>query len=367
MRLKDLRVNHVTEPLGLAIERPVFSWVAEDTESKKQAAAQITVTAGGETLYDSGRREDISSLGFEAPLDLKPRTRYRWSVTVWGDQGDWAAASSWFETAKEGEPWQGKWIAADFADKEAQPLLTKDFTLGAEPVSARLYACGLGIYEAEVNGKKAGDEYLLPGYHCYDFALEYQTFDVTTLLHKGDNTLGFALGPGWYKGDMIFDRYHDLYGDTMQLICELHVTLADGTQQVVCSDGSWKSYPSPVTFSNIYDGEHRDANREVLGWSCPGCGAQAGGVVLREEATPLVARRGLRPEHDRLGGVRGKRARGAGGCPHVWGGAPGRVLLPGQPAHRQGGVPVPLRRAARLGAAPVHLLRLPLCEGGGRD
>ena len=148
MRLKDLRVNHVTEPLGLAVERPVFSWVAEDTESKKQAAAQITVAAGGETIYDSGRREDISSLGFEAPLDLKPRTRYRWSVTVWGDQGDWAAASSWFETAKEGEPWQGKWIAADFADKEAQPLLTKDFTLRSEPVSARLYACGLGVYEA---------------------------------------------------------------------------------------------------------------------------------------------------------------------------------------------------------------------------
>ena len=36
MRLKDLRVNHVTEPLGLAIERPVFSWVAEDTESKSK-------------------------------------------------------------------------------------------------------------------------------------------------------------------------------------------------------------------------------------------------------------------------------------------------------------------------------------------
>ena len=286
MRLKDLRVNHVTEPLGLAIERPVFSWVAEDTESKKQAAAQITVTAGGETLYDSGRREDISSLGFEAPLDLKPRTRYRWSVTVWGDQGDWAAASSWFETAKEGEPWQGKWIAADFADKEAQPLLTKDFTLGAEPVSARLYACGLGIYEAEVNGQKAGDEYLLPGYHCYDFALEYQTFDVTSLLHKGDNTLGFALGPGWYKGDMIFDRYHDLYGDTMQLICELHVTLADGTQQVVCSDGSWKSYPSPVTFSNIYDGEHYDASREVAGWSARGAGPRPAGWSSGRRARP---------------------------------------------------------------------------------
>ena len=85
---------------------------------------------------------------------------------------------------------------------------------------------------------------------------------------------------------MIFDRYHDLYGDTMQLICELHVTLADGTQQVVCSDGSWKSYPSPVTFSNIYDGEHYDASREVAGWSARGAGPRPAGWSSGRRARP---------------------------------------------------------------------------------
>lgn len=291
MKLTQLRVNHVTTPLGLRLEKPIFSWVTTETDSKKQTSARIIVTANGERVFDSGKRADISSLGFEADITLQPRTRYGWTVLVTGDMGDTAAASSWFETAKEDEPWQAKWIAADFADKEEQPMLAKNFTLPKGVKSARAYACGLGIYELEVNGKKAGDEYLLPGYHCYDVNLEYQTFDVTDLLTQGENTVGIHLGPGWYKGDLVFDRFHNLYGDTMQAICELHVTLEDGTEQVVCSDESWQSYHSPVTFSNIYDGEHYDATKEVAGWSTPDCTvAPHGGVLLQNETRPLVAR-----------------------------------------------------------------------------
>ena len=297
MKLTHLRTNHVSAPLGLLMDRPVFSWVAEDAAGKRQAAAQVTVSIAGKVVYDSGRREDISSLGFEAPVDLAPRARYDWTVSVWDEAGDGASASSWFETAKMDEPWQAKWIAAapsapDFRDKERQPLLFRDFSISGEIASARAYVCGLGIYELEVNGQKAGDEYLLPGYHCYDFALEYQTFDLTGLLRSGANRVGLALGPGWYKGDIVFDRYHDLYGDTMKAICELHVTLADGSETVVCSDGSWNAYPSPVTFSNIYDGERYDTSLAVPGWSCPGCGAEGFGTVELEEPTPLVARRG---------------------------------------------------------------------------
>lgn len=290
MKLSQLRTNHVKTPLGLYLEKPIFSWVAGETESKKQTAAQIVVKRDGETVFDSGKREDISSLGYEADLQLAPRTRYEWTVTCWGDQGDCACASSWFETSKEDEPWQAKWIAADFADSEQQPMLRREFKLSAEVKSARAYACGLGIYELEVNGQKAGDEYLLPGYHCYDVNLEYQTFDVTALLRKGENAVGIHLGPGWYKGDIVFDRYHNLYGDTMQAICELHVTLEDGTEQVILTDESWQSLPSPVTFSNIYDGEHYDAQKEIKNWSAPGCSAKASSVVLREEKTPLVPR-----------------------------------------------------------------------------
>lgn len=293
MKLTHLRINHVETPLGLAMKQPVFSWVAEDTADKRQAAAEIVVRAGGKTVYDSGRREDISSLGFEAPLELAPRTRYDWTVTLWGDGGDWASASSWFETAKQEEPWQAQWIAADFQDKEVQPLLVKDFSLSGEVESARAYVCGLGIYELEINGQKAGNEYLLPGYHCYDFHLEYQTFDITGLVRAGENRVGLALGPGWYKGDIVFDRYHNLYGDTMQAICEVRVLLKDGTEQVIPTDLTWKSYPSPVTFSNIYDGEHYDARREIPGWSAPCCQGEAGGVVPGTEGTErLIARLG---------------------------------------------------------------------------
>ena len=293
MKLTHLRVNHVETPLGLAMKQPVFSWVAEDTADKRQAAAEIVVRAGGKTVYDSGRREDISSLGFEAPLELAPRTRYDWTVTLWGDGGDWASASSWFETAKQEEPWQAQWIAADFQDKEVQPLLVKDFSLSGEVESVRAYVCGLGIYELEINGQKAGNEYLLPGYHCYDFHLEYQTFDITGLVRAGENRVGLALGPGWYKGDIVFDRYHNLYGDTMQAICEVRVLLKDGTEQVIPTDLTWKSYPSPVTFSNIYDGEHYDARREIPGWSAPCCQGEAGGVVPGTEGTErLIARLG---------------------------------------------------------------------------
>ena len=294
MKLTHLRVNHVETPLGLFMEHPVFSWVAEDTADTRQAAAQVVVTGPqGETVFHSGKREDISSLGFEAPLELLPRTRYTWTVTVWGDGGDSASAASWFETAKQGEPWQAQWISADFEDKEVQPLLAKDFSLPGEVESARAYVCGVGIYELEVNGEKAGNEYLLPGYHCYDFQLEYQSFDITSLLHAGENTLGIALGPGWYKGDIIFDRYHNLYGDTMQAVCEVHVTMKDGSEQVVVTDSTWKSYPSPVTFSNIYDGEHYDARKEIPGWSAPGCQAPAQGVRPGTESLEkLVSRMG---------------------------------------------------------------------------
>ena len=76
---------------------------------------------------------------------------------------------------------------------------------------------------------------------------------------------------------MIFDRFHNLYGDTMQFLCELRLTLEDGSEQVISTDDSWQSLPSPVTFSNIYDGEHYDARREIPDWCLPGCAAPSPG------------------------------------------------------------------------------------------
>ena len=132
---------------------------------------------------------------------------------------------AWFETAKQSGSWTAQWITPG-EDQAAQPIVKKQFVLEKEVVAARLYICGLGLYEFEMNGQRTHDEYLLPGYHAYDFWQQYQTFDVTDSLKSGGNALGILLGDGWYKGRFGFDGgYTNLYGDQLKLIAELHLDL----------------------------------------------------------------------------------------------------------------------------------------------
>lgn len=121
MKLTDLRVNHVQEPLGFQLKPVSFSWVvAEPGAAKKKKAARIRVLENGEEIFDSGYDEKADNRDYPAALSLKPRTRYTWSVEVTADNGETAAAESWFETGKMEEPWTGKWITPDL-DPAIQP------------------------------------------------------------------------------------------------------------------------------------------------------------------------------------------------------------------------------------------------------
>ena len=178
MKIISLRTNHIENPLGFTIEKPRLSWITTDTESKFQEAAQVEISldeAFENIIFDSTKRNDIDSLSYIPEIKLKPRTRYFWRVTVWGDAGDFATSeAAWFETAKMEESWQAKWITPSFTN-EKHPIIRKVFNIQSEIVSARVYMCGLGLYEFEVNGKKASEEYFTPGFNAYDFWLQYQT------------------------------------------------------------------------------------------------------------------------------------------------------------------------------------------------
>ncbi|GFP76598.1 glycoside hydrolase family 78 protein [Clostridium fungisolvens] len=274
MRVKNLRTNHITNPLGFELGKLRMSWITEDTVSKFQTAARVEIAldeAFENIVFDSGIREDIDSLAFYPEMKLSVRTRYFWRVTVWGDSGDFATSeTAWFETAKLEEPWTAKWVTPSL-DKELHPIIRKEFKLPSEVISARVYMCGLGLYEFEVNGRKASEEYFAPGFNAYDFWLQYQTYDITELLKEGDNCLSVMLGNGTYKGRYGFDGgYNELYGDKFALICEIVVTLKNGMTAVIGTDESWKAIEAPVKFSGVYDGEVYDANAEIEGWSKPG-------------------------------------------------------------------------------------------------
>lgn len=278
MRVVHLRTNHLTNPLGFQLDRLCLSWVTESeesTSSKFQQSARVEIAADShfnQLVFDSGQQQHMDSLAYTPDIELQPRTRYYWRVTVWGDAGEVATSeAAWFETAKMDEPWQGAWIAPGF-DPDIHPLIRKQFQLPADLAAklakARIYITGVGLYELELNGSKVGDEYLAPGYHAYDYWLQYQTYDVTELLASGDNAIGVALGNGWYKGRFGFEGgFPAWYGDQFALLAELVVTLQDGREIVIATDPTWKCAPSPVQFSGIYDGEHYDATKQLENWS----------------------------------------------------------------------------------------------------
>ncbi|MBT2599361.1 MULTISPECIES: alpha-L-rhamnosidase [unclassified Oceanobacillus] len=276
IRITNLRTNQIENPLGYELARLRLSWITENEQSDSLFQSYASVEMADDQdfnniIYESGKRKDIDSLSFTPNVTLEPRTRYYWKVTVWGDTGDFVTSDiAWFETGKMDEQWQAKWITPKL-DKEIHPLMRKSFHFDKEIESARIYISGLGIYHLEMNGEKVGDEYLAPGFHAYNYWLQYQTFDVTSQLKQGENAIGVMLGNGWYKGRFGFDgEFYELFGDQFALIAELHVTLKDGTTSIIKTDDTWKCTKSPIAFSGIYDGEIYDATQEIKDWSSPG-------------------------------------------------------------------------------------------------
>ncbi|MGO5314319.1 family 78 glycoside hydrolase catalytic domain [Bilifractor sp. LCP21S3_A7] len=162
-----------------------------------------------------------------------------------------------------------QWIttARDLGD--VCPVFRKRFIAEKEILSAALEITALGVYEAELNGRRVGDFVLAPGWTSYDHRLQVQTYDVTELLRK-ENELRVTLGRGWFRSPMpgfvdSEDKQHR-YDQPCGLIARLEVHFADGSESVLSSDESWEFAESPVRFSEIYDGERYDAAFAPKDW-----------------------------------------------------------------------------------------------------
>lgn len=261
MRIVRCRTNHLENSLGYALSHPTVSWITEDAQSRRQEFARVQVSSKEnmeEVIYDSGKKREISSLGVELPIHLMPRTMYFWKVTVWGDQEESAESEvNWFETGKMEEAWSASWISMD--SKEIHPLVRRKFLIEKEIRKARAYVCGLGAYEFYINGKKAEDGYLAPGCTTADEWIQSYTYDVTELLHIGENVAGALLGNGWNKNHRgSFEFAGKSYTDRFFFLAEIHVEYKDGSSSILKSDQNWKWNESWIRNSSIYDGESWD-------------------------------------------------------------------------------------------------------------
>ena len=256
MKITDIRVNGIREPLGFSLPHVSVSWKVKETASKLPVHEKITLASDPDfarVLYE--KEEDrLASIGEVIPIALQPRTRYYLRVEAAGDTGDQAAGTSWFETGKMEEPWQAQWIGTA-AEDTFHPVFFRDFALPGEIASARLYITGLGLYEAFLNGEKAGDDLLAPFCNDYNEQVQAQTYDVTAQLRNGENRLEILTGNGWYKGRLGYEGKKAIFGDRFQVIAELRVTLADGSEHLIGTDESWRYRGSDFECSDIYDGE----------------------------------------------------------------------------------------------------------------
>lgn len=172
------------------------------------------------------------------------------------------------------------------------PCLRTGFDVHGPVVRARLYITALGVYQAWLNGQRIGDERMAPGWTDYRSRVQYQSFDVTGMLLRGNNTLGAVVGPGWFSGRAGLFHARAFYGQRPALLAQLELTYVDGSTQVVGTDGSWTRRDGPIQSSDIMDGEAFDARLIVPGWCDPGAAERPEGwtpVSVREEQRTLHA------------------------------------------------------------------------------
>lgn len=137
------------------------------------------------------------------------------------------------------------------------PVLFKDFYLKDGIGSATLHVCGVGLFEAYVNGEKAGNEYLAPQISDYKTEIQVMSYDVTPSIARGDNRLEIMLGNGWYAGRFGLSG-KDTTQSRLAAIATLAITIENGGTTLICTDNSWKCRRAYIIDSGIYDGEIQD-------------------------------------------------------------------------------------------------------------
>jgi alpha-L-rhamnosidase len=276
--VKTLLTENRTNPVGIDVTTPRFTWIAQDEKRNTvQQAYEIKVTTGKTVVWATGRVTSSQSVMIPyGGSTLESGKKYTWQVRVWDNFGKvspWSQQGSFQMALLKLSDWKAKWIEPGYTEDpkmRPSPLMRKDFSLPKKVTSATLYVTAHGMYEAHINGQRVGDAYLTPGWTSYKFRVQYQTYDVTAMLKPGVNAIGIMLGNGWYRGIIGFSNNINVYGKDIALLCQLDITYNDGTHESVVSDDSWKSSTGEIRYSEIYNGETVDANKEQAGWTLPG-------------------------------------------------------------------------------------------------
>lgn len=277
-------------PIGIDRANPQLSWeIPAFRNGIEQTAYEILVASSLENLnknqgdlWSTGKvMSDQSVYITYAGKPLESRKQYFWKVRYWdnrGEQSEFSAPATWEMAFMKPGDWSAKWITrtntSSKEDSMRSIMVRKPFSIDKPVKKARLYVTGLGNYAFYINGSKAGKDILTPGWTHYPKRLQYQVYDVTSLVKNGENTAGAMLGNAWWSGGLGWgtdpnSRKRYSFGP-MKLFAQLEIEDESGNIHTITTDESWKWDESPIIFNNLYDGVHYDARLEQDGWNTPG-------------------------------------------------------------------------------------------------
>ncbi|MDF1574068.1 MAG: glycoside hydrolase family 78 protein [Bacteroidales bacterium] len=275
--------DYKTNPIGMDNPAPQLSWIIQsDQNNTMQESYEIHAALDPADLAKKGKQvwntgTVVSSRSIHIRYQgqaLKSYQRVYWQVRVadnHGKKSKWSEPA-FFEMGKlKSADWVADWITPAWEEdpkkSEPSPYLRKEFALNKRIKQARLYISSQGLYQVEINGKRVGDQEFTPGWTSYDTRLQYQTYDITSLLVQSRNAVGIVLGDGWFRGNLGWIDGRNNWGEKLAALAEIIIEYADGTSATISTDDSWKASTGPILESDIYNGEVYDAGRELTGWS----------------------------------------------------------------------------------------------------
>jgi len=206
-----LTCEYLENPAVVDVLKPRLSWInlaGEGARGQEQLAWQVRVATSVKNisnadLWDSGKKLSGQSTRVEYEgLLLKSRQECWWQVRVWDRDGvasPWSEPAFWRMGLLEPGDWKAQWIGAPWQGEEAVAYVT-----------------GLGYFELYMNGKKVGDDLLVPNQTNYgkrpqlsdalihlpdnfrEYKVMYLAYDLKKHLKPGTNALGGILGNGFY-------------------------------------------------------------------------------------------------------------------------------------------------------------------------
>ena len=261
VKLYDLTVERVKEPLAVRCENVRFGWKLDsDEKNTVQTGYTVTVYLDGEQVWEKTEQSD-ETVDVTCGAELLPGRLYTVEVSSETNAGT-CFGESFFATEPE---IRGTFIKPSKHIEGACVYFRRDFECVKPVKRAFAYIAGLGYGVLYLNGERVDGVYYDAPFTNYEKEVLYRCYDVTKLV-TDKNCIGVHCGEGFYAQSRVWANKAFKYGDIC-CFAQVNIEYEDGEEDVIyTAPGQWQTMYSPTLLGNAHGGEIHDARRETPDW-----------------------------------------------------------------------------------------------------